>query len=218
MRIESIQARFPDCIAYQKVQGRERRKRIEFEFKSRSFLDHGHDPKKCDCIVCWEHNWPGVPRNIEIIELRREYGLGFNVWIMPTTGDYKDLLAKTNANDGWSMPSQCHKGDLILYYFTSPERRIEHVFRATGRATKCRAGWKPGMDWMGPIRRVCRLKAPVFFEDMKRHRQLSTAFFVRGFMQGRPNATEYWSYLYDMIVRRNPALKAKLRRFAPDRF
>jgi len=36
-------------------------------------------------------------------------------------------------------------------------------------------------------------------------------------MQGRPNATEYWSYLYEMIVRRNPAVRTKLRRFAPDR-
>ena len=217
MQIDSIQSGFPDCIAYQKVHGRERKKRIEFEFKSRSFLGHGHDPKKCDCIVCWEHNWPGAPRNIEIIELRREYGLGFNVWIMPTNDPYKEVLAKAGTCDAWSVPSQCHKGDLILYYLTSPEKRIEHVFLATGRAIKRRAGWKPGMDYMGPIRRVCRLKSPIFLGDLQGHRVLSTAPFIRGFMQGRPNATEYWSYLYEMIVRRNPAVRTKLRRFAPDR-
>jgi hypothetical protein len=33
---------------------------IEFEFESRNFLLHEHDPKKSDVIVCWVHNWPGV--------------------------------------------------------------------------------------------------------------------------------------------------------------
>ena len=55
LRIDTIQAGFPDCIAYQKIRGREKKVRIEFEFKSRSFKAHQHDAKKCDWIVCWEH-------------------------------------------------------------------------------------------------------------------------------------------------------------------
>jgi len=31
----------------------------------------GHDPKKCDIIVCWVHNWPECPEWIEVIELSR---------------------------------------------------------------------------------------------------------------------------------------------------
>jgi hypothetical protein len=31
---------------------------------------HGHDPKKCDVIVCWVHNWPECP--LEVIELSKE--------------------------------------------------------------------------------------------------------------------------------------------------
>jgi hypothetical protein len=43
--------------------------RIEFEFRSRTFRDHGHDPDGCDLIVCWEHNWPECP--LEVVELRK---------------------------------------------------------------------------------------------------------------------------------------------------
>jgi hypothetical protein len=41
--------------------------RVEFELYSANFVDHGHDPEKCDMIVCWKDNWPNCP--LEIIEL-----------------------------------------------------------------------------------------------------------------------------------------------------
>jgi len=218
LRIDVIRPSFPDCIAYQKIQGKERRVRIEFEHRSRNFVVHGHDPGKCDWIVCWEHDWPGAPKRLRILELRREFGLGFNVWIMPIREPYKDVLAAIeSADDCWSLPSQCHKGDLILYYFTRPEKMIQHVFTATDRAARMAAGWKAGKDFMGPIRRVCRLNSPIFYEDLCGHRVLSTAPCVRGSMRGRPNVTEYWPYLYDLIVKRNPGVRKALRRFAPDR-
>jgi len=69
------------------------------------------------------------------------------------------------------------------------------------------------MDHFAPIRRVCRLAAPVFLDDLKRDKILSTAGFVRGSMQGRPNASEYWPYLHDLIVRRNPGVRLKLRKY-----
>jgi hypothetical protein len=218
LHIDAIQPNFPDCIAYQKVQGQEKKIRIEFEYMSKNFLTHGHDPEKCDCIVCWEHNWPDAPKKLQIIELRREFGLGFNVWIMPINDPYKEELDKINSYspDEWSLPSQCHKGDLILYYLTQPQKSIQHIFVAVDRSLKTEAGWKPGKDYMGIVKRVCKLKAPIFLEDLRQHRVLSTAHFVRGSMQGRPNATEYWPYLYDMIVRRNPSVWAKLKKFAPE--
>ncbi len=69
-KIESIQAGFPDCIARRYIgSGRWEELRIEFEFKSRTFLQHKHNPDSVDIIVCWEHNWPECPEQIEIIEL-----------------------------------------------------------------------------------------------------------------------------------------------------
>ena len=69
-KIESIQAGFPDCIARRRAgQNRWEEVRIEFEYDSRSFVSHGHDPNGVDLIVCWRHNWMDYPKEIEIIEL-----------------------------------------------------------------------------------------------------------------------------------------------------
>ncbi len=64
-----VQTEFPDCEAMRIVDGnRMQWVRIEFEFESRNFLRHMHEPNGCDLIVCWEHNWPECP--LEVVELR----------------------------------------------------------------------------------------------------------------------------------------------------
>jgi len=69
-KIESIQSGFPDCIARRKVgSNRWEEVRIEFEYDSKSFLAHRHDPDGVDLIVCWTHNWKECPKRIEVIEL-----------------------------------------------------------------------------------------------------------------------------------------------------
>jgi hypothetical protein len=74
-RVERLQAVFPDCEAKREVRpGVWQRVRIEFEFESRNFKDHRHDPAGCDVIVCWRHNWPECPAGIEVIELSRYIG------------------------------------------------------------------------------------------------------------------------------------------------
>src|SRR5262245_58943571 len=55
--IEEIRAAFPDCIARRRVQKGWERVGIELEYKSSNFKLHCHDPKGCDLIVCWEHDW-----------------------------------------------------------------------------------------------------------------------------------------------------------------
>jgi len=69
--VEGVGTGFPDCEAKRCVSTKGdmwERVSIEFEFRSRNFLSHGHDPNGCDVIVCWEHNWPECP--IEVLELR----------------------------------------------------------------------------------------------------------------------------------------------------
>ena len=67
------QAAFPDCEALRRMDnGRMQRVLIEFEFESKNFLDHMHDPKGCDLIVCWKHGWTGSP--LEVIELSKLFG------------------------------------------------------------------------------------------------------------------------------------------------
>ena len=70
--VEQIQMAFPDCEALREVApGKWQREKIEFELFSRNFLEHQHDPKGCDIIVCWVHNWPECPEWIEVIELSK---------------------------------------------------------------------------------------------------------------------------------------------------
>lgn len=70
--VEAVHAAFPDCEAKRCIDPKEQRwqrVRIEFEHRSRTFRDHGHDPSGCDLIVCWEHNWPECP--LPVLELRK---------------------------------------------------------------------------------------------------------------------------------------------------
>ncbi len=67
--VEIVKPGFPDCEAKREIRpGMWQRVRIEFEFRSRTFRAHGHDPDQCDVIVCWENNWHDCP--IEVVELR----------------------------------------------------------------------------------------------------------------------------------------------------
>ena len=64
---------FPDCEATRVEQGGKlRRVKIEFEYRSREFANHGHDPNACDVLVCWKDNWKDRPPNIEVLELSKE--------------------------------------------------------------------------------------------------------------------------------------------------
>ncbi|MCX6338835.1 MAG: hypothetical protein NTX71_02810 [Candidatus Aureabacteria bacterium] len=68
--VEAVQAGFPDCEAKRQVDaGKWQRVRIEFEFESKAFRDHGHSLEGCDVIVCWKHNWPDCPPHLEVVEL-----------------------------------------------------------------------------------------------------------------------------------------------------
>jgi hypothetical protein len=68
INIEAIKPGFPDAKGRRKTGKGWEDIWIEFEFKSSHFKVHGHDPKECDVIVCWEHDWKDCP--IEVIELK----------------------------------------------------------------------------------------------------------------------------------------------------
>ena len=221
LRVAQVRAGFPDCLAYKGTKPI----RIEFEFKSKNFYSHAHKSRHCDWIVCWEHNWPGVPKNLVVKELRRECGLGFNVWFQPVGrsngNDYAAKLAGIKSRANWSVPSLAMEGDLLLYHRTAKcdglKSCVQDIFRIAGDVQHLTAGWKPGKDYMAEIRRVCQLKAPVHFQDLLDSPTLRHAGFVRGQMQGRPRATDYWPELYRMILSRNRSLEPVLRKYGPER-
>jgi len=68
--IENVRTTFPDCEGKRRIKGKNRWEKvfIEFEFKSSNFKEHCHNPKQCDLIVCWEHDWRDCP--IEVLSLK----------------------------------------------------------------------------------------------------------------------------------------------------
>ncbi len=72
--VERLQMAFPDCLAKRRISrtGIWQPVAIEFEYESRNFRDHRHDPKGCDLIICWTHNWPDCPKNLEVIALSEQ--------------------------------------------------------------------------------------------------------------------------------------------------
>lgn len=71
--IESLRTDYPDCEGKRCVDQDKQRwehVRIEFEYRSSNFKEHGHQPDDCDLIVCWVHDWPDCP--IEVLELRSQ--------------------------------------------------------------------------------------------------------------------------------------------------
>ena len=68
--VEEIRTEFPDVIAVRSVgNGKYQRVRIDFEFKSSSFLEKDHNINECDIIVCWNNDWNDCP--IEVMELSK---------------------------------------------------------------------------------------------------------------------------------------------------
>lgn len=69
-QIETVRQAFPDCEGkrcYDKEKNLWEHVRIEFEYKSSNFKEHGHCEEECDLIVCWIHDWKDCP--LEVLDL-----------------------------------------------------------------------------------------------------------------------------------------------------
>jgi hypothetical protein len=217
-RIEEIRPAFPDCLAYRHAGESEKRVRIEFEFRSSSFKAHRHDAQECDCIVCWHHDWPDVPDRIEVIELKKFFGTPFKVWIQAAIKSQWHWLDERDQLD-WALSKRVTPGDLLLMYRAYPNCSITEVFRFAGhQLRRGSASWRAGDAYFGRISRICTLDSPVFLDDLRAHKVLRTASFVRKNMQGRGLlVSEYWPHLYSMIYERNPKIRKVLANYAPEK-
>ncbi|KPJ57215.1 hypothetical protein AMJ49_01215 [Parcubacteria bacterium DG_74_2] len=74
MYIEEVRTKYPDCVARRYTGRGWERVYIEFEYLSSNFIEHRHDPKECDIIVCWEDDLTAEDKmkiqDVEIIELK----------------------------------------------------------------------------------------------------------------------------------------------------
>jgi hypothetical protein len=222
LRIDTIGAAFPDCTAYKQVGDRQKKIRIEFEYRSSNFARHGHDAKGCDWIVCWHHDWYDAPRHIEIVELKKYFGVPHKVWIQGAVKGEQHWLDEKYRCE-WVLSPRVTQGDLLLMYRASPECCITDIYRFCGNGKvghdSGERGNRKAPYFYGTVERVCKLDAPIFLDEMRNHRVLRTSSFIRSNMRGRGGllVSEYWPHLYAMLYARNPKRRKTLAKYAPDR-
>jgi hypothetical protein len=237
LRIERIQAGFPDCVAYQRIGGSEKKIRIEFEYRSRNFRSHGHSAKGCDWIVCWEHNWPEVPRHLQVVELRKFFGHGFKVWLIsvPPVGTYSkpglqkriasqwqrecdemvirplSKLGKLRSRMPWRFRHRASEGDIVLMYNWWPERHIEHIYRVAKDIFRDVKNKK----YLAELSLIGTLVPPLHINVIEREPLFRDNKWDCG--SSNRNITAYWWALYQMIIRHNPAAESWLDRYSPEK-
>jgi hypothetical protein len=214
LKVDQIQSRYPDCIAYQRAGGKDEKIRIEFEFKSSNFKRQKHNRRRCDWIVCWEHDWFDHPDSLKIIELRREFGLGFNVWMQPVARPQTQDLDKSDYIN-WTVGKGAHEDDIVLFYRKKPDGCIKDIFVLTEGVRYIPRTHRSGKEYSADMELICKLRSPLFLKDFQQHQILSTAGFVRGFFQKGQKITQYWPYIYQMIFERNPSVRKFLKIFDP---
>jgi len=101
---------------------------------------------------------------------------------------------------------------VISSFFTHEAwyKSIKHIFVAEDRAKNARS-WKKGRDYMGPINGYGRLKLPDLL-----WRPSESSCSQNSVFRARPDArkayaTEYWPYLYELYLRRNPQARKQLK-------
>jgi hypothetical protein len=190
-KVVQAQTRVPDLVVIR----RGKQIRVELEFSSKGFrreVNNG-DWKKCDLVVCWKHDWGAFPAGIPVYELRKIFGIGRSIWVLPMWTEFADNLPKGRSiADRWSVPSTAGADDLLLIYRpkNDPDSNgcgeVRDVMRVRSLVERRKAGWRKGFDWMASIQRVATLDQPLSFDD------LTKAGIKPQQLQGRPDVTKLW--------------------------
>lgn len=136
--ILEISAAYPDAII--RKDGRDYR--VEFEYKLSNFYQHGHDPRQCDLVICWENDdqgfiLPVIALNLDDwqathLELPDEWMRELAYW------KYKAREA-----DNWKRRALIAEGKLTL----RGDRRAAHKSTDSKDAIKPSNGPPPGDGW-----------------------------------------------------------------------
>jgi hypothetical protein len=114
----------------------------------------------------------------------------------------------------------CHKsakrGDLLLDYLGIPKSQIVAIHELTSDAQhNSNRNEEDYFPHRADIRRVATfLDKPLHKRLMESEGSLAGAFFLKlGGLQGYPRVTEYWPQLSDLVIRLNPKLAPKIKKF-----
>jgi hypothetical protein len=222
--VEQIRTGFPDCIARRRTATGDRSVKIEFEYRAKDFVSHGHLAQMTRrrvrkvTVICWDDNWLDPPGRVEIISLKQY--LGFRRVFMMSSREkeeYTRFFDSRKKTSGWSLPTRAQRGDLILVYRTATAKtpgRIEDIVEIIAKDE----GRDPKWGAFGQIRKVAKLASPIFLDDFRddfalRRSPLKSAPYY----QGRREITHLWPDVYRLVVKKNPNAKQDLRSYHPKR-
>ncbi len=132
--VQLVRQGYPDCKAVRSLgDGRYEEVNIEFEFRSSGFKAHLNEQIKSDFIICWEHDWPGCPATIQVLELRSLIQSG-QLSAAPTAGEEE---AKTDQKITYSLEDLInenwkHSHDLLSHF----EKALKKLGKFKRRFTK----------------------------------------------------------------------------------
>jgi len=224
VNVEQVQQGFPDC------RGRVRGKpvRIEFEYRS-SGWDHSDSPERCDWVVCWRHDEPGLPEHLQVIELRRIFGLGRGVWVVPMDHSSARKIPKGGGSSvtRFTVPARAGQGDLVLVYRPADpaypddtgcvveltEIASPIVKEPVPKRDRGNRRMKRQEEWLASLRLVASLDRPITWEELSE--RFPHANFVRSQMRTRHALTlADWSSLHRVVSRRITDKEA-IKRWSP---
>lgn len=147
-----------------------------------------------------------MPASLKVIELRRYYSQGFNVWVVVYPPDY-DWPARTTHLFG----KRVSKGDLVLVYEWWPRRWFRQIYTVTSDAEARR---KDGR-YVHSLRRICSLEPPLHVKALEAD-PLIPVDDVFGQKFNR-KITDHWWRVYELLVRKYPDCAKALAKFSPTR-
>lgn len=203
LKVRHIQSPYPDCIAVRRDSTGEHEIRIEFEFLSSAF---NHDPKGADWLVCWKDDRCGPPLKLNIVELSRYYGYGFNVWTDIATR-YSDpaIITRCIAR---SVPvkSRVRKGDVILFghVWNREDEKIGRPYGSSFVYGVHRVITEPEKG-KATLRRLCSCDPPLNLYDLLDHKM------VKHNGEGRL-LTSVWPELRRLLIERRPDWRRALEK------
>ena len=109
------------------------------------------------------------------------------------------------------MPKNSHKGDLILFYITRPHQLINNIFIIDSIPKY------ENKIYYADIKLICKLDRPIHLNDLRKSQFLKDMKFISKNMQGSSCENESWHHLYNLILKKNPSLKKKLKKYSPEK-
>lgn len=206
LRIKSIRAAYPDCVAVRRNASGEREIRIEFEFSSINFARHRHDPRKADWLVCWKHDWPEAPQNLKVIELSRYYGYGFNVWEQHATRYSDPALLTRQIARSIQVDRRIRKGDVVVFghLWNREDEKLGLPYGSFFIYGIHRVISDPVKGCVD-LRRLCSYDPPLDRHDLYNHSMIRRH-------NDRKCLTEIWPELRRLLIERRPQCRSALER------